>query len=219
MRSIVLLSGGLDSTVSLAHAVQETEVAMCLTFDYGQRAAAKEIKAANAIAGFYNLKQKVVELPFLAEITGTALVHKDRTLPEPDADDLDDPEKSSRTAASVWVPNRNGVFVNIAAAFCEAYGCGIVVTGFNREEARTFADNSRDFVNAVNASLSFSTLNGVKVVSYTQRLDKVDIVKMGRRLKVPFHLLWSCYQGNEEICGCCESCRRYARALEAAGIG
>lgn len=217
MKSIVLLSGGLDSSVSLAQALKETDVALSLTFDYGQKSADKEKKAAAALAAYYKINHRVLELNFLKEITRTALVSKEE-LPEPGLTDLDDQEKSSASAALVWVPNRNGVFINIAAVFAEAYQCGIIVTGFNREEAATFPDNSRDFVSAANLALSFSTLSKVRLVSYTQQLDKVEIVKLGLSLGLPFQYLWSCYMGEEKMCGRCESCMRLRRAVNAAGL-
>jgi 7-cyano-7-deazaguanine synthase len=218
LKSIVLLSGGLDSAVSLALALKETEVAFCLTFDYGQRSAQKEKASAAALAAHYSVEHRVLELAFLKDITRTALVICDGDIPEPDAAELDDDLISKANAASVWVPNRNGLFINIAAAFAEAYGCNLIVTGFNREEAATFPDNSAEFVCAANISLSYSTLNKVKLVSYTQALDKIEIIKMGLVLDLPFQYIWSCYKGGEKMCGRCESCRRLGKAVKAAGL-
>ncbi len=217
MKSIVLLSGGLDSSVALAQALRETDVVLCLTFDYGQKSAAKEKKAAAALAANYKINHRVLELSFLKEITTSALVGEEG-IPEPRLSDLNDPAKSGASAALVWVPNRNGLFVNIAASFAEAYQCDIIVTGFNREEAVTFSDNSRDYVNAANLAMSFSTLRRVRLVSYTQQLDKVEIVKLGLALGLPFQYVWSCYRGEDKMCGRCESCMRLRRAAEAAGL-
>lgn len=217
MSSIVLLSGGLDSSVSLSQALREGEVKLCLTFDYGQRARLKEIDSSARIAGYYKLKHRVISLPFLKEITRTSLVNTGENVPEPEEACLDDPGKMTGTASSVWVPNRNGLFINIAAAFAESLGASLVVTGFNAEEARTFPDNSRDYLLAANRALSYSTLSGVRAVSYTQMLDKADIVKLGRRLGTPLDLVWPCYYGGEKLCGKCESCLRYLRALKTAG--
>lgn len=219
MSSIVLLSGGLDSTVSLSQALREGGVKLCLTFDYGQRARLREIESSARIANYYKLRHRVITLPFLAEITFTSLVNTEEKVPEPDAKDLDHSGKMDGTARAVWVPNRNGLFINIAAAFAESMGCSHVVTGFNAEEARTFPDNSRDYLLAVNSALSFSTLNGVRVVSYTQMLDKVEIVKLGKRLGSPLELVWPCYFGGEKLCGRCESCLRYMRAVKLSGDG
>jgi 7-cyano-7-deazaguanine synthase len=218
LKSIVLLSGGLDSAVSLALAIKETDVAFCLTFDYGQRSAKKENDSAAALAAYYSVGLRVAELAFLKDITKTTLVECGREIPDPDPGDLDDVVKSRAAAASVWVPNRNGLFINIAAAFAETYGCKMIISGFNREEAAAFPDNSAEFVCAVNSALSYSTLNRVKLVSYTQELDKTEIVKLGMELKLPFQYIWSCYRGEEKMCGRCESCRRLGRAVKAAGL-
>jgi len=201
----------------MAHALREVEVSLSLTFDYGQRAAAREISAAERIAAYYGICHQVLELPFLKEVTGTALVGKDRAVPEPSVSDLDDYERARFNAKRVWVPNRNGLFINIAATIAEARQCGIIVTGFNREEAETFPDNSFAFVRAANNALAYSTLNQVKVVSYTQQLDKEEIVQLGRQLKAPLEYIWSCYLGGQEMCGRCESCRRLSRALQPPG--
>jgi len=218
MRSVVLLSGGLDSAVSLAHALREGTVKLCLTMDYGQRAAAREISAAAALADYYSLEHRVVDLPFLREVTSTALVDRSAMVPEPASEALDDLVYAKASAAAVWVPNRNGLFINIAASFAEVLDCKLVVTGFNREEALTFPDNSVAFVDKVNEALAYSTANRVRDVSYTQRLNKAGIVRLGQRLKVPWQLLWSCYYGGRTMCGNCESCRRFFRAMEAAGL-
>lgn len=135
------------------------------------------------------------------------------TVPEPDPAALDDPVHATASARSVWVPNRNGLLVNLAAFFAEALGCTRIVCGFNREEAATFPDNSEAFVAATNAALRRSTLCGVQVLSFTQRLSKEEIVGLGETLGVPWDLIWSCYHGGEKPCGACESCRRLARAM------
>jgi 7-cyano-7-deazaguanine synthase len=218
LKSIVLLSGGLDSAVSLVQALKETEVFLCLTYDYGQRSAQKERESAAVLASHYNLKHSIVKLDFLKNITTTALVDNNKDIPEPDPDKLDDLTEAKATAGTVWVPNRNGVFINIAAAFAEAYRCEIIVTGFNREEAAAFPDNSAEFVCAANSALNYSTLNNVKLVSYTQLLDKIEIVKLGMAENIPFQHIWSCYRGEDKMCGRCESCRRFQRAAKAAGL-
>lgn len=214
MPSIVLLSGGLDSAVSLGQALREGEVKLCLTFDYGQRARLKEVKSAIEISGYYRLKHRVITLPFLRDITGTSLVNTGVFIPEPKVYELDQDEMMSANARLVWVPNRNGLFINIAAAFAESMGCTKIVAGLNAEEAKSFPDNSREFLAAANQALSFSTLNRVRVISYTQMLNKTEIVKLGRTLGTPFQYIWPCYYGGEIICGLCESCLRYLRALK-----
>ncbi|RYD04478.1 hypothetical protein N752_13985 [Desulforamulus aquiferis] len=79
-------------------------------------------------------------------------------------------------------------------------------------------DNTPEFAQAASAAMAFSTANQVKVLSYTGRLDKGEIVALGHRLGVPWQLLWSCYQAGENMCGRCESCRRFIRAFQAQGL-
>ncbi len=215
MKSVALLSGGLDSAVSLAQGRLETEPVLALTFDYGQKAAVRECEAGARLSRHWGIEHRVVGLPFLAGITATALVRGE--LPEPAPDLLDDPESAARTAEQVWVPNRNGLFINVAAGFAESLGAGLIITGFNREEAVTFPDNSPEFVAAANQALAYSCARRVRIVSYTQRLAKVEIVQLGRRLGVPFQWVWSCYRGGLEPYGRCESCLRSLRAFERAG--
>jgi len=205
MRGVAILSGGLDSTVSLAAAVRRMKVVLALTFDYGQRAAAREREAASRIARRYGIPHRTIRLPWLARITRTALVNRDAPLPRRG--------KSVRTARAVWVPNRNGIFIEIAAAHAESLGARLLITGFNREEAETFPDNSPAYVRAVNRALAFSTANGVRVVSFTAGLDKRGIVRLGRRLGAPLEQVWPCYEGGRRWCGTCESCRRFREAL------
>jgi 7-cyano-7-deazaguanine synthase len=97
-------------------------------------------------------------------------------------------------------------------------GYGNVIVGFNREEAVTFPDNSSDFIGAINGSLSYSTLNGVKVLAPLIGLDKKSIVLKAMESRAPLEYSWSCYQGEELPCGMCESCVRRKRAFDEAGI-
>ncbi len=220
VKSIVLLSGGLDSTVALKKSVDTSDVVLCLTFDYGQRAALKEAKAATEMSALYGIRHELIALPWLKEITKTALVCKDEKIPELSADELDGAGgKTTESAKSVWVPNRNGVFINIAASFCEALGAELIITGFNMEEAATFPDNSPEFIEAINSSLGYSTLSKVKLLSPTSSLNKEEIVRLAMEINAPLELLWSCYEGGDKMCGSCESCMRLKRALEDAGSG
>ncbi len=214
MKRIVLLSGGLDSAVNLAQACAEDAVELALTIDYGQKASRCEISASGLLTGHYRVRHEVIELPFLSRITNTALVSLEQEVPVLDSTELDRLEITRETAAKVWVPNRNGLFINIAAAYAEALGAGEIVVGFNAEEAATFPDNSQDFMTAINRSLAYSTMIGVRVVSFTADMDKPAIVAVGRRLGLPFEYIWSCYHGGEQMCGVCESCRRFYRAID-----
>jgi 7-cyano-7-deazaguanine synthase len=210
---VVLLSGGLDSVVSLFIAKNRGHIELALTFDYGQRAAANEIAAAAYFCEKLGVRHQVINISWLRDLTSTALV--DQSLPLPQLKDLDDLEEGGRSAKAVWVPNRNGVFINIAASFAESLGVANIVPGFNKEEAATFPDNSEEFITAVNGSLSLSTLSKVKVVCFTSDMTKTDLIRAAKELAIPLDKLWSCYRAGTRPCGVCESCQRTQRALNS----
>jgi len=203
-RSIVLLSGGLDSTVSATIAIRKTRPLFALTFDYGQRAARMEIRASRAISKALRIPHKTVKIPFFKAFKNIALL---RSQKKPSVQSL------SRIR-DVWVPNRNGLFINIAACYAEYHNVDLIVTGFNREEAAQFPDNTPQFIAAINHSLMFSTLRNVKVVSFVSDYTKSQIYRLGLRYKAPLAHIYSCYLGRTKMCGKCASCRRLQKSMQ-----
>lgn len=214
MKSVVLLSSGLDSSVNLFEAHQSGTVLLALTFDYGQRAATQEIEKSKALCGQLKIPHQVITLDFFKNFQGSSLLDRTQKIPTGLDVKIDDHRQSEKTAKSVWVPNRNGIFLNIAAGFAESLKADVIVPGFNLEEASTFPDNSQSFMNALDHSFSFSTANQVKTHCFTTQLNKTEIVKRGLELKVPFQDLWPCYFNDTKWCGQCESCQRARRAFE-----
>lgn len=217
MTAVCLVSGGLDSAVAATVVQRAGEVSLGLTVRYGQRAAAREVEAARRICEALGIAHRIVEAPWLGEGCGSALVESGGRLPRPSPGELDG-EPARASAAAVWVPNRNGVLVNLAAAFAERLGADTVVTGFNLEEAATFPDNSLEFLEAATRALALSTRNGVRVESPVAGLTKDGILRLAREIEAPVAHVWPCYEGGEEICGTCESCRRFLRALDRTGL-
>lgn len=210
-KSIVLLSSGLDSLVNFKKAYDETKVKLILTFDYGQASSKKEIMASSLVAKKFNIEHKVIKLDFLSDISSAL---KKDTIPDFDEKKFEDNSYTKETAKSVWVPNRNGLFINIAASFSEVYEIDYIVVGFNKEEAKTFPDNSKKFIKKINKSLKYSTLYNPEVYCYTIDMIKSEIVKEGLMVEAPFEYLWSCYRDGDKMCGVCESCQRLKRALK-----
>lgn len=217
-RSVVLLSSGLDSTVNLYEARTRSEVVAAITFNYGQRAAEREIEMARAHTALLKIPHIVVEVPFFKEFTKTSLINRANDVPTDSEVSIDDRETSIKTAERVWVPNRNGILLNIGAGYAEGLGADWLIPGFNIEEGATFPDNTEDYLRALTQAFSFSTANHVEAVCFTTALDKTAIVKRGVELGVRFEYVWPCYFGNQNLCGECESCLRYKRARSAAGV-
>jgi 7-cyano-7-deazaguanine synthase len=217
-KSVVLLSSGLDSTVNLFEAREQSEVLLALTFDYGQRAALREQQRAAAICRLVGVPHKVLSLGWFADFTQSSLINRAADVPVKDSVSIDNLSVSHETARAVWVPNRNGIFLNIAAAYAEAMAADWIVPGFNAEEAATFPDNSAAFLAAATSSFAYSTANHVEAICFTTTLSKNEIVARGKTLNVPFSQIWPCYFGDEKPCGQCESCQRFERAMNANGL-
>lgn len=218
IKSIVLLSAGLDSTVNLAIAHKKTKVLLAITFNYGQRAVKNEISCAKKICQFYKIPHQVIDIRWLKNLGTSSLTDYSIKVPTGRSVSIDHQKISEKTAKSVWIPNRNGVFLNIAASFAESLGAHIIVPGFNAEEAKTFPDNSLTFVKKTTAAFSYSTKNKVKAHCYTITKMKPEIVKLGIKYKAPFHLMWPCYFSFKKWCGECESCQRARRAFAVNGL-
>ena len=206
-RGIILLSGGLDSLVCLGLCKDKYNIDLALTFDYGQKAAKAEIQASKTICDYYKIKHNVLELEWLKNITHTSIVTED-DLPQ----GIDNPVESAK---NVWVPNRNGLFLNIAGAFADGEGYDYILIGANKEEAETFSDNTKEFIDKINAEFEYSTSNHPKVIAPLINSDKNDIVKQALEKNVPLSFVRSCYAGGEKHCGKCESCTRLKNALLA----
>ena len=217
-KSIILLSGGLDSSANLAFTEYYDEPILAITVDYGQRAAQSEIAASKKFCEYYGVKHQILDLKWLGALGGSALTSTSIDVPKIETSKLDDLKITTDSAKKVWVPNRNGLLINAAAAIAESIGIPQVVVGFNKEEAATFPDNSSQFLGVASLFLRYSTATGVKVGCYTDLMMKTEIVQALRNLpkKFPFEYVWSCYHDGAKtggkMCGECESCKRFLRA-------
>ncbi len=216
MRSIVLLSSGLDSTVAFKEAFDRCDEVLCVTFDYGQKAGKKEIEFAKAICEQFMVGHIFIELPWYENFRGALTGGGE--IPKISRYDLDNADVTQKTAEQVWVPARNVVFLSIGAALAENFRFDMVVTGFDAEEAATFPDNTPEFVESFNRMLTTGTLTHPEVYTPLIAMSKTDIVKRGIEIAAPLEWSWSCYLGGERPCGVCESCLRRTRAFDAVGV-
>lgn len=215
--AVVLLSSGLDSSYNLVRAIEKFSVRLALTFDYGQKAASKEIKKSEGLCDLFRVKHQVVDVKWFRSFSNSGLVGSG-VLPLAGDVEIDNLKRSLETAGRVWVPNRNGIFLNIAAGFAEGLDASIVIPGFNIEEASTFLDNSQSFLEALDHSFHFSTQGRVRTFCFSTAMDKTAIVKDALKSGLDLKMLWPCYQAEDTWCGECESCQRFERAVEANGV-
>lgn len=217
MKAVVLLSGGLDSVVNFKCALDEGEVVVAVTCDYGQVSLGGETAAAAGCARRYGVPHVIVDLGWYRRLIDNPIAGSGALSPVSE-EDIAAGKRSM--LEETWVPNRNAVLVSVGAAFAESKGAGFVVAGFNLEEARLYPDNSAEFVARMNAALEVSTLTGVAVRSYTLELDKRETVALGIEKDAPLDLVYSCYEKPRDglMCGACQSCLRLKAALGANGL-
>jgi len=215
-KAVILLSGGLDSAAALAVSKKKYSEIHALTFDYSQKALKQEKEASQALSRYYGIEHQIIKLGWLSEISASALCSKG-CIPDVKEGELDNIETAEKTAQSVWVPNRNLLFISIAACFAEALGFQDIIIGANQEESLAFPDNSKPFIDAVNETLKYSVKSKVKIYAPLLSMSKIDILKKGIELKMPFNMIYSCYKGGEKHCGKCESCVRLKRAAINCG--
>ena len=203
--SVILLSGGLDSLVALGAYKEEYNIELALTFDYGQKSARQEIESSKKICEHYSIRHKIITLDWLKEITKTALV-SDEKIPGNNFG-------TEESAKKVWVPNRNGLFLNIAAAFADSFDFDYIIFGANKDEGQTFPDNTEEFRAGISEVFEKSTLKKPKVIAPLINCSKNDIVRIAAENNVPLELVRSCYSSDSIHCGVCESCKHLKHAL------
>lgn len=215
-KAISVFSGGLDCTVATSVFDKEYEI-HAITFNYGQKAVTQEIKASRIICEKMGWTHEVIDLPWLSKIS-TSSLNTEEDIPEVSIDDLDDLKRSSETASSVWVPARNMVFTSIAVSYAESVGAEKIIVGWDAEEAATFPDNSKEFLNKFNELIDVGSPDNIKIEAPAIDLTKEEIVKLGVEVGAPMEISYSCYKGGKKHCGVCESCMRRKRAFRQLGI-
>lgn len=210
---LVVLSGGLDSTVCMALAAKETSTPpLALTFDYGQRHRT-ELDRAAGVAGHYRAEHLVVRLD-TAAWGGSALT--DSSIDVPDAG-------ASDGIPVTYVPARNSIFLAVALGVAEARGLDAVWIGVNAIDYSGYPDCRPEFIEAFRGVAATGQKRGVEgdpIALRTPLIEctKAQIVRLGVEHDAPLHLTWSCYRGGEHPCGTCDACVLRSAGFADAGI-
>jgi 7-cyano-7-deazaguanine synthase len=217
IRSVVLLSGGLDSTVTLAYALSKGEEVIPITINYGQRHG-RELRAARDVASYYSLREHMIMDIDLTNFSTSALISQKIDVPE-----VISAEKIGREIPVTYVPARNIIFLSIAAGLCESVGAERLYIGANAVDYSGYPDCRAQFFRDFQRVLDVGTKAGVegkpvRIVTPIIDLTKAQIIKLGRDLNAPIHLTWSCYRGGERACGRCDSCLLRLKGFEDAGL-
>ncbi|HEY6985947.1 MAG TPA: 7-cyano-7-deazaguanine synthase QueC [Rhodanobacteraceae bacterium] len=212
-RAVVLVSGGMDSAVTLALARERGFACHALSVDYGQRHAS-ELAAAERVAKMLGaVEHKTVHVD-LRRIGGSALTA-----------DIAVPTQSGTGIPVTYVPARNTIMLAVALGWAEVLGAGDIFCGVNAVDYSGYPDCRPEFIEAFERLANLATKAGVegthlRVHAPLIRLSKADIAREGLRLGVDFAATVSCYQadGDGRACGACDACRLRADGFAAAGI-
>ena len=213
-KAVVLLSGGLDSTTTLAKAIADGNEVTALSFDYGQRHSKELISAAN-VAKHYGIEHVIVKIDL--SMFRSALTDKNIDVPE----NREESQMGSDIPVT-YVPSRNIIMMSVAAGLCESIDAEKIYIGANVIDYSGYPDCRPEFFYAFQKMLEVGTKSGVeghaiKIETPILSLSKAEIVKLGKELEAPLHLTWSCYEGGEKACGRCDSCQLRLKGFEEAG--
>lgn len=211
-KAIVLVSGGMDSAVTLYKAKQENEC-FALVFSYGQKAS-REIDSARRVASIAGCPCTVLDISMPWK--GSALLDVNSAIPEHSA-------SSEGKIPGTYVPARNILFLSYAVSYAEAIGAESVFIGAHQLDFSNYPDCREVFFDSYREMVRKGTRTGsegspVEIVTPIINMTKKQIVEEGLKLGVPFGETWSCYSQGETPCGKCESCVFRARAFQEAGV-
>lgn len=214
-KAVVLVSGGLDSAVTLFYAIDKGYSCLALTLDYGQRNSA-ELRCASRIAERSGAEHKLIRLRLGWK--GSSLLDKKERLP------LDrDPAKIRRSGIpTTYVPARNTVFLSLALSCAEAIGAESVFIGTHADDSSGYPDCRKTYLDAFDSVARLGTKKGLEGGLRLEYplvcMNKAQIITLGRRLNVPFEMTRSCYTAGPDICGRCDSCVLRAKGFLEAGF-
>lgn len=197
MKALVVLSGGMDSTTALSAAVElhgSKEVAT-ITFNYGSKHNAKENVAAKNVADYYQVSNKLVQLPFVNELFKSDLLSSGGEIPEG--------HYAEDTMRRTVVPYRNAIMLSIAAGYASSIGANQLVLGNHAGDHAVYPDCREEFTKPFKQALLHGDWNPVSVIRYFENYSKAQIAEMGLKVGTPYHMTWTCYKGGDIACGRC----------------
>jgi 7-cyano-7-deazaguanine synthase len=215
MKAVVLLSGGLDSTVCMAVAASNGYEVLPISFNYHQRHS-RELLCAQKVAEHYGVQHHLIINTNMDAIGGSALTDSAIAVPAGNSKRQDIP--------ITYVPARNLIFLSYALGYAEVSGADAIYIGVNALDYSGYPDCRPEFIALFQQLADYSTKAAVqdgrriKIQTPLLKLTKKEIVLLGTRLQAPLSLTTSCYLGAEAACGECDSCRLRLKGFAEAGI-
>ena len=214
-KAVVLVSGGMDSCVTVAMA-RETHRLAFVHAGYGQLTERRERQAFDAIADFYGVSERLVaSLDYFKQIGGSALTDRGIGVPEDGAGTA-----PSGPIPPTYVPFRNAHFLSVSVSWAEVLGATAVFIGAVAEDSSGYPDCRPEYYHAFEDLVRVGTRpeTRIRIATPVIGMRKSEIVRRGIKLGAPLDLTWSCYQGDDVACGVCDSCRLRLAAFAEAGV-
>jgi 7-cyano-7-deazaguanine synthase len=204
----------MDSCVCAALAARDYEV-YAVHFSYGQRTEARELRSAQEIARLIGVRELLhLKIDLFRRIGGSALTDSAIAVPQASANE----DEIGTEIPVTYVPFRNAHFLSAAVSWAEVLGAKTVFIGAVEQDSSGYPDCRPAYYDAFNQLIRTGTKDGeIRVVTPLIAMRKSEIVRLGVELGAPFHVSWSCYSGETEACGVCESCVLRLRAFREAG--
>ena len=206
--SVIILSGGLDS-VTLLYEKKE-EIALAVSFDYGQNHASRELPFAKWHCERLNIKHIVVPLAFMHDYFKSSLLSGADAIPEGTYAD--------ENMKSTVVPFCNGIMLSVAAGLAESRDLTEVMMANHFGDHAIYPDCREEFVKNMSAAIAAGTYAGITIDALYTNISKADIARRGKMLGIDYAQTWSCYKGGKIHCGKCATCLERKAALAEAGV-
>ena len=206
--SVIILSGGLDSTTLLYE--QRQRIALAITFDYGSNHNARETACARRHCALLGIEHLVIDLGFMGQHFGSALTAG--------ADAIPDGDYAESNMRCTVVPFRNGIMISVACGMAESRGLKHVLMANHGGDHAIYPDCRPSFVEAMDKAMQAGTYEGVTLMAPYTEIGKADIVRRGTALGIDYGTTYSCYRGGEQHCGTCGTCRERRQAFIDAGV-
>lgn len=206
--SVIILSGGMDST-TLLHYMQD-RIALAVSFDYGSNHNHEEIECAKYQTELLGIPLLIIPLSFMKEYFASSLLEG--------ADKIPTDDYNEDNMKSTVVPFRNGIMLSVACGLAESRGLKHVMMANHGGDHDIYPDCRPDFTSAMSKAMEAGTYERVTLIDPFTNLTKADIAKIGQKLNVDYSHTYSCYCGGKIHCGECATCRERKKAFKIAGI-
>lgn len=210
MKTVVLLSGGMDSVTAFHEVRREHEVVAALSFDYGSKHNAREIPCAELHARRAGVSHRTIDLAFMNDCFASDLLKSGGEVP--------DGHYAHDNMKRTVVPFRNGIMLAVACGFAESIGAEALAIAAHSGDHAIYPDCREPFMQGMAAAMEAGTYARIRLMRPFIAMDKTGIALRGAELGIDFSETWSCYKGGEVHCGTCGTCVERREAFLLAGL-